>query len=210
MRFPNPIVPFAYLSLGKTYDSVTLPIYQPSPSISLVLYNTFKPYFANQEVKDYIKSILLGNVNLNAQKLIENKALELTAFLASKRKASDGILSANEWKELFKIQTSQDIASWLNSKAMSWRKKISIPITQTLSDLISAVSALNVSAVCSKEMPFCLLFDNSHIEMTLILYGKLRYVFRSHCFYISDHSCPCQYPVHHLSIFHILGFSQQV
>lgn len=77
-RFPNPIVPFAYLALGNRYNSVTLPIYQPSPSISLDLFNEYKPYFAGQEVNDYLKSIILGKEDLGARKIIEDKAIGLT------------------------------------------------------------------------------------------------------------------------------------
>lgn len=166
-RFPNPIVPFAYLSLGKTYNSVTLPIYQPSPSISLELFNTFKPYFAGQEVKDYIKSVLLGKVNMEAKLIIEKKALELTAFLASKRKALAGILSPDEWKQLSKITESHDIASWLIKKGMTWRKKVSISTTSTFTNLLAAISSLNVSAVCSKEMPFCLLSVEQRAKLSV-------------------------------------------
>jgi len=174
-RFPNPIVPFAYLSLGKTYDSVTLPIYQPSPSITLPLFNTFKQYFAGKEVNDYIKSVLLGKINKDAQNIIEKKALKLTTFLASKRKAADGILSPIEWEQLSEIHESQDIANWLLKKGMSWRKKVSIPTTQTFIDLLSTISSLNVSAVCSKEMPFCLLST----EQRRILAKKVQVIYKN-------------------------------
>ena len=156
-RFPNPIVPFAYLSLGKTYDSVTLPIYQPSPSISLDLFNTFKPFFAGEEVNSYIKSVLLGEQDPHSKEIIEEKAVALTTFLASKRKDKDGILSPDEWKHLASLEDGNKIADWLIKKGMKWKKKITIPTSSTFIKLLSAISSLEVSAVGSKDMPFCLL-----------------------------------------------------
>lgn len=168
-RFPNPIVPFAYLSLGKTYDSVTLPIYQPSPSISLDLFNTFKPFFAGQEVNDYIKSVLLGEQDNQAKKTIEEKAIGLTAFLASKRKDKDGILSPNEWKELALLEDGNKIADWLIKRRMTWKKKTTIPTTSTFVKLLSKISSLGVSAVASKDMPFCLLSPTQREQLAVIV-----------------------------------------
>lgn len=166
-RFPNPIVPFAYLSLGKTYNSVTLPIYQPSPSITLELYRNFERYFAGKELNDYIKSVLLGKENLEARKVIEEKAFGLTTFLSSTRKSQDGILSESEWRELSAIDGGDKIATWLINKGISWRKRISIPTTKTFSKLLEAVSSFGVSAVCSSEMPFCLLSAKQRTRLAL-------------------------------------------
>lgn len=156
-RFPNPIVPYAYLALGKTYDSVTLPVYNPSPSISADLYEAFKPYLAGSEVGEYIKSVLQGNENVDARKTIEQKAIGLTMFLASKRKDLAGILKPEEWKELYKLTGGREVANWLIRKHMDWKKKITIPTTDSFNNLFKAVGQLNVSAVCSKDMPFCLI-----------------------------------------------------
>lgn len=168
-RFPNPIVPFAYLSLGKTYDSVTLPIYQPSPSISSKLFSIFKPYFAGQEVNSYIRSILLGKEDERARKIIEEKALGLTTFLAVNRKDKDGILAPEEWRQLDSLSEGNEIAAWLIKKGMTWKKRITILTTPTFTKLLSAVSSLKVSAVCSKEMPFCLLSSKQRASFVSIV-----------------------------------------
>ncbi len=168
-RFPNPIVPFAYLSLGKTYKSVTLPIYQPSPSISANLANVFKPYFASHEVNEYIKSVLLGQEDIQAKKIIEEKAIGLTSFLAFKRKATGEILSPDEWKQLAGLEKSEDIAEWLIHKGMPWKKKVSIPTTLSFIKLMTSITSLKVNAVCSKEIPFCLLSTKQREALVPIL-----------------------------------------
>ncbi len=168
-RFPNPIVPFAYLSLGKRYHSVTLPVYQPSPSISADLFNSYKQYFAGEEINYYIKSIISVDENLEARKIIENKALNLTTFLASSRRDNRAILSPIEWKDLFAINQSHKIAEWLIKRRMSWKKRVTIPTTSTFARLLSGVSSLGVSAVCSTDMPFCLLSPIQRKKFALIL-----------------------------------------
>lgn len=174
-RFPNPLVPFAYLALGNRYNSVTLPIYQPSPSISLELFKAYEPYFAGQEVNDFIKSIILNKADLKAKEIIENKALKLTSFLASTRRDSSAILSPNEWESFYKLRKSSEIAEWLIRKGMSWRKRVSIPTTPTFRSLLSAVSSLNVNAVGSADMPFCLLSSTERgklVKIIVDLYGN--------------------------------------
>lgn len=174
-RFPNPIIPFAYLSLGKTYDSVTLPIYQPSPSITLELHRTFAPYFAGEELNSYIKSVITGKEDLESKKIIEKKAIELTAFLSSKRRNQDNILSPAEWKELSIYDEGDEIATYLIKKGISWKKRVTIPTTKTFQTLLEKVSSMGANAVGSSEMPFCLLSSEQRKKLVAImdqLYGK--------------------------------------
>lgn len=174
-RFPNPIIPFAYLSLGKTYDSVTLPIYQPSPSITLELYRTFEPYFTGEELNSYIKSVITGKEDLASRKIIEEKAIELTAFLSSKRKNQGNILSPEDWKTLSIHEDSSEIASWLIKKGLSWKKRVTIPTTDTFRKLLQKVALMGAVAVGSSEMPFCLLSIDQRKELSTILnelYGE--------------------------------------
>ena len=157
------------MSLGKTYDSVTLPIYQPSPSITSELYRTFEPYFVGEELNGFIKSVILGEVNIEFSRIIEEKAIELTAFLASKRKNQDNILSPKEWKELSNYDEGNEIASYLINKGASWRKRVTIPTTDTFRKLLGEVTSMGANAVGSSEMPFCLLSIEQRRKLATIL-----------------------------------------
>lgn len=174
-RFPNPIIPFAYLSLGKTYDSVTLPIYQPSPSITLELYRTFEPYFIGKELNSYIKSILIEKEDLDSRKVIEKKAIDLTVFLSSKRKNQGNILKPEEWRTLSIIHEGSQIAEWLLNKNISWKKRITIPTTRTFHSLLKEVVSFGANAVGSSDMPFCVTSVEQRKKLSSILkhlYGE--------------------------------------
>ncbi len=156
-RFPNPIIPFSYLSLGKRYSTITLPIYSPSPSISADLYKKYSRFFAGKELQLFIKAILENDNYSSYAESLANKALELTLFLASQRKNKGGILQDNEWKKLLNFDKGSQIADLLIDKRIPWNKRVSIPTSNSFKKLLSSVSNNKAVAVCSGDLPFCLL-----------------------------------------------------
>lgn len=164
-RFPNPMVPFSYLTLGKRYNSGTLPVYRPSPSINPVLSKSFGQFFAGEEVYKYIKSVILGKVDFEAQRLLEEKALSLVKYLASKRKKSVNIFSENDWNEALYSNGGNELSALIAKANIAWKKKISIPLTKTFRMLLNDIVALKPFAVGSAELPFCMVTKEKRIDL---------------------------------------------
>ena len=155
-RFPNPIVPFAYLSLGQVYEVLAMPVYIPSPSTPAPHRDQLDKFFGNEDALEFIKGILLKrDVHAPAKRLAE-KALGATVYLAKNRKRETNIIAPAEWQILAELQDGERKAAWLLERKLPWRKKISISTTYTLQTLKQFFER-RAFAVCSSEMPFCIL-----------------------------------------------------
>ncbi len=154
-RFPNPLVPFAYLVLGEEEKVLSLPVYLPSPSIGKELNDDFSQYFGKEDAKLLIQSVLLsGKDGVNRLKW---KAERIVELLASKRKGN-GTLGATDWNELSAQKSGLEKAEWLIEKKMPWSKKTGIStLTKSFKKLLKTIIQSGAVAAGSKEMPFCLL-----------------------------------------------------
>ena len=99
--------------------------------------------------------------------------------MREKRKNQDNILSPEEWKELSSFDEGDEIASHLINKNSAWRKRVTIPTTDSFRTLLSKVSSMGASAVGSSEMPFCLLSIEQRKKLATVLnqlYGEKKLV----------------------------------
>lgn len=187
-RFPNPLIPFAYLVLGKEEDILSLPVYLPSPSINSNLANDFSDYFGHEDSKILIRKVLLGGEDDTSK--LQWKAERIVEILAEKRKGN-GSLAPKDWAVLAKQNSGVEKAEWLIKKKMSWNKKVSIESTSTFKKLLSLTVKSGAVAAGSKDMPICLidkLQRSSYSEKLETLYkGKLSESFLN---WVADSSGP--------------------
>jgi len=59
-RFPNPIVPFSYLTASEAYQVLCLPVYTPSSSSSQSIYAQFSHTVGIVEAKQIVKCLIEG------------------------------------------------------------------------------------------------------------------------------------------------------
>lgn len=156
-RFPNPLVPFAYVVLGDNTGSMSLPIYVPSPSSSQEITRIFKDCFSTQESFEIVKGILHSKDTKTQQERIRQKVLKLLEVLSQRRKRDD-VLKPKEWAELYSKKSGVEKAEWLVNKNMSWNKKTGIKtLTSSFRKLVETTKKNGAVAVGSKEIPFCLI-----------------------------------------------------
>lgn len=159
-RFPNPLVPFAYVVLGVSSGSISLPIYAASPSSNKSMLEIFDGCFGIQESIELIKGILLSEDIECIREKIEQKVLKVLEILSEQRKRND-ILKSGEWAELYSKKTGSEKAEWLIKKSMPWNKKIGIKkITPSFKKLLKTAYKSGAVAIGSKEMPICLIPDS--------------------------------------------------
>ena len=60
-RFPNPLVPFSYLTLGEVEKTIAIPVFMGSASLDNTLRQKFEKYFGIKEAAILIRNILLEN-----------------------------------------------------------------------------------------------------------------------------------------------------
>lgn len=156
-RFPNPLVPFAYLVLGMSTDTVSLPIYMPSSSSNKSITEVFNNCFGAVESIRLVREILLSKSTKKSQDLLERKVLKVLKILSQLRKRND-ILEPEEWVELYSQKSGIEKAKWLISKGMTWNKKTGIKtLTITFKRFLGIAKKCGAVAIGSKEMPICLI-----------------------------------------------------
>lgn len=187
-RFPNPLVPFAYLILGKEEGVLSLPVYLPSPSINNDLANEFNNYFGYNDSRILIRNVLLGEEDDNSR--LQWKAEKIVEILAGKRKGS-GTLAPKNWAILAKQNDGIKKVEWLIKKKMPWNKKIGIESTKTFKKLLGLTIKIGAVAAGSKDMPICLIDKSKRLsyskKLEITYRGKLSKDFLS---WISSSSRP--------------------
>ncbi len=175
-RFPNPIIPFSYLTAGKSFKVVCLPVYLPSPSSSETIRARFAPVFGLEEGQRLVKCILEDATIDDPQEKLTRKALTITEILATQRKSID-TLREEQWGELLDIEIVNQKADWLEQNRMAWSRKSAskVRLTQTFPSLVKLFQKSNGLSVGAKDIPFCLITSSARESLAQslsTLYGK--------------------------------------
>ncbi|PIR56843.1 MAG: hypothetical protein COU72_04035 [Parcubacteria group bacterium CG10_big_fil_rev_8_21_14_0_10_41_35] len=166
-RFPNPLVPFAYAVLGFNSNSISLPIYTPSPSSNKNIVEIFKNCFGEKESIELIRGIILSENTDQIKNKIEVKVSKILEILSGQRKRASSILQPKEWAEFYAQKTGLDKAEWLIRKAMPWNKKTGIKdLTLTFKLLLEIINKANAVAIGSKDMPICIISSENRLSFS--------------------------------------------
>ena len=65
-RFPNPIVPFSYLTASRAYRVICLPVYAPSPSSDAIIRADFEKSFGEEIGRRLVRAIIEGTSQAQA------------------------------------------------------------------------------------------------------------------------------------------------
>ncbi len=155
-RFPNPVIPFAYYALGLAYESLSLPVYQPSPSASSADRKHFAAHDGSADALEVVAAILLGQSPAQPAGRLRAKAIGFTKILTEKR-VRQNTFEPQDWQTLGALESGRDKANWMLRRKMPWRKKISISVTDSLKELLRVIEQMGAVAIGSSDMPVCLL-----------------------------------------------------
>jgi hypothetical protein len=179
-RFPNPVVPFSYLTATKRMNAFCVPVYTTHPSITETLNSKFKSVFGYTDSLEIVTSIILRTDFSNAITMLIQKALSLVTLLANERRTMD-TLRNNEWNNLLNAQSSGE---WLknNSTHLIWKKKTAgkVHVSKTLKQLFSSVLAFDCLTIGAKDLPICLVPDNKRAAFEALLkrlYPAMQFTF---------------------------------
>jgi len=155
-RFPNPLIPFAYLSLGQVEESPAIPVFIPSPSARDITHSAFNDCFGEKESLKLIRNIIFSESFDDSLRVLQEKAEKVVEILSNQRKGND-VLSPKDFSALKNMITGNDKANWLIKKKMAWNKKTGIKtLSVSFKKLLKTTTKLAV-AIGSKDMPLCLI-----------------------------------------------------
>lgn len=164
-RFPNPLVPFAYAVLGLSSNSISLPVYVPSPSSNKNIVEIYKDCFGDKESVELVRGILLSEDIEDIKIKIEKKVAKILEILSSQRKRASSILKPEEWAEFYSKKSGLEKANWLIHKAMPWNKKTGIKtLNPTFKLLLQATKDVKAASIGSQDMPICIIAPDNRLE----------------------------------------------
>ncbi|HLG35431.1 MAG TPA: hypothetical protein VI757_11170 [Bacteroidia bacterium] len=163
-RFPNPIVPFSYLTSAKTLNVVCVPIYQAHPAITDELRKKFMHIFGMEASVDLLRCIIDESKTADALDVLIEKGTTLVKILSNDRKRMD-TFRAMEWEEFLKVTSGQKKAEWIKNhpNKQIWKKKSSkkVSVTKTFKTLLIKTQELNLLSIGAKEIPICLVANGN-------------------------------------------------
>jgi len=163
-RFPNPIVPFSYLTSSKSLNVVSVPIYEAHPAITNELRKKFTHIFGKEASLNLLKSIIEQSQINDAMDVLIEKGTTLVKILSNDRKRVD-TFRALEWDEFLKISSGQKKAEWIKNhpNKQVWKKKSSdkVNVTKTFKTLLTKTQELNLLSIGAKEIPICLVANGN-------------------------------------------------
>ncbi len=153
-RYPNPAVPFSYVSLSHDMNSVCLPVYRAHPSMTLLNKQKYQSALGYEDGLVFIRQIIQGEDTSATVNCLKDKAVKMVEILSNGRKKKD-TLKGKEWNELL---LSQNRASWLvNNYREEWQKKSSdkVRVSKTFELLKTKIKQLSAVPITAKDLPFC-------------------------------------------------------
>lgn len=154
-RYPNPAVPFSYVSLSYDMKAVCLPVYRAHPSMTLDNSSKYKPALGYDDGLTFIRQTINGEDSTKAVESLTDKAIKMVEILSDGRKKKD-TLKGGKWKQFL---FSADRTSWLvQNYREEWLKKSSdkVLVSQTFERLKMKIKSLAVVPITAKDLPFCI------------------------------------------------------
>jgi hypothetical protein len=174
-RFPNPIVPFSYLTASAALQVICMPVYQAHPAIDTVLWKTFSPAFGYEAGVALIKCLIEQpeqDSKTNEQSALEQKGLALVHLLSRERRSVDTFRDA-EWDAFLQLKSGAAKTRWIKElpDAQRWTKKTSakVRVTPTFNRLIAETNALRCFSIGAKDIPICLIMNGTLARFARIL-----------------------------------------
>ena len=174
-RFPNPIVPFTYLTAGAAHDVLCVPVYEPSPSSSTATRQIFAPAFGFANAQRLIRHILEGASTKDDHERLTYCALQMSVILSQQRQRIS-TLEGEQWSEFLGLQTAAQKANWLERHPMNWSRKTTgkVVVSRSFPRLVEIFQRIGSLSVGAKDLPLCLI--PQHIRPLLLnelddLYG---------------------------------------
>lgn len=155
-RFPNPLVPFSYISATQDNKVFCVPVYKAHPTITEELYQSFKDVLGYETSLDVIRKLIMGINYDDSINILRLKNLKLVQKLAKARKGNNKFIG-QQWSDFLNSSSKID---WIDKNIpIGWRKKASDKVDYSPSYItfLHSVERLGCKYVGSYDMPICVI-----------------------------------------------------
>lgn len=157
-RLPNPAVPFSYLTLSKSTDTLVVQIILASPGADTATLQLYKDVFGYDTFLKLIRHLILGETYGEDEQALQENLLDFVKLLAISRKRKDCMTSA-QWMDAYKfISTGGKLQNYVAQRApLPWAKMAYIEaLTPSARKLMDCASKYAVG-LTSCTLPMCVI-----------------------------------------------------
>lgn len=156
LRFPNPLIPYSYISFSAVKNQFVSQVYVKAEEFSnqddINIQDFDEKNFAEVDFFNYLIKIMLGENTQQEEKSMMYKAKQIVLFLSGKNKTSKNCLTKADWKELIDKNINVIDYSKKNRK-FSFKKKVSKKGSYgKTDDFIELVDEYSIG-ISAKDMP---------------------------------------------------------
>lgn len=160
-RFPNPLVPLAYLTQTEFSATFALPVYLPAPSASDELKEEMASLPTVKALTALVRAVIFRENFEESVNALKQAGLEAVVSVAERRRKRE--ISADEWRTLAAASSEERIATLIR-KGIEWRKKVTIPTTPSF-DFLHRLLQKHGVACASAEMPFGIIPETTRASL---------------------------------------------
>jgi len=157
MRFPNPVVPFSFLTFSFQSSVPTLPIFLSNPAIMPETYELFKDCFGERELNDLICAFIYQQEISDIVDRIVTKTLKFVNILSKVRRKKDTFIEPiwAEWIDW--IKKGNRTSDFISKMKLPWEKIAYIKdLTPTAKSVIQNASKY-AFGIGASQVPICLI-----------------------------------------------------
>lgn len=168
-RYPNPIVPFSYLTTTADLQIACIPVYRPHPSITQYIYKQYEDVFGYDVSVELIKNAILEQDFKAELEILAAKTLTLVERLSENRRVKNTLLGDGWRKYLY----SQDRANWaVNDTNLIWSKSIAekVNVPQNIRVLLEKVQDIGCKTIGASEIPVCIVPKEKLQALEIVFY----------------------------------------
>lgn len=156
-RFPNPVVPFSFLTFSLVSKIPQFPIFLRNPAILPEIFNLYKECFGEKELDALIQAFIFQKEISDIFDRIVLKTLKFVNILSSTRKKRDTFIEPiwEEWIDW--IKGKKNTSDFISKFKLPWLKKAYIKgLTETAKSVIQTAPKF-AFGVGAKDVPICLI-----------------------------------------------------
>ena len=169
-RLPNPAVPFSFLCMSTTQDTPILPVFIASPGASVATLEAYRDAFVGNDLARMTAAILTSQSLVDLAELrvaLTGKLMAVVSRIASSMRNRQSF-SADDWTNAHQgAVAGGSLIEYIATRSppIAWAKKVSIPLTSTMRELMQTAKRLAVG-MTSKDLPMCVIPKKSRQDFS--------------------------------------------
>ncbi len=176
-RLPNPAVPFSYLSLSASTDTLVAQVILASPGADTTTLQLYKDVYGYDTFLSLIRHLILDEPYAQDEQGLEDKLLRFVALLAASRKRKDSMTPA-QWMDAYKfISDGGILLNYVVQKAsLPWAKMAYIEALTGSARKLMDCASKHAIGLTSSTLPMCVIPPSkyhSFVTEVLALYPDL-------------------------------------